>query len=153
VTVNYQSIGSGGGIKQIQSNTVDFGASDMPLKPDDLEKDGLTQFPTVIGGDVPVINVKGIKPGELKLTGAVLADIFLGKITKWNDPVIAGLNRGMALPDQGISVVHRADGSGTTFIRNGRARPERALRSPGRWGLAARATKASRPTCNASTAP
>ena len=116
VTVNYQSIGSGGGIKQIQSNTVDFGASDMPLKPDDLDKDGLTQFPTVIGGDVPVINVKGIKPGELKLTGAVLADIFLGKITKWNDPAIAGLNRGMALPDQGISVVHRADGSGTTFI-------------------------------------
>jgi phosphate transport system substrate-binding protein len=116
VTVNYQSIGSGGGIKQIQSNTVDFGATDMPLKPDELEKDGLTQFPTVIGGDVPVINVKGIKPGELKLTGAVLADIFLGKITKWNDPAIAGLNKGMALPDQAISVVHRADGSGTTFI-------------------------------------
>ena len=116
VMVNYQSIGSGGGIKQIQSNTVDFGASDMPLKPDDLEKDGLMQFPTVIGGDVPVINVKGIKPGELKLTGAMLADIFLGKITKWNDAAIAGLNKGVALPDQDISVVHRADGSGTTFI-------------------------------------
>jgi phosphate transport system substrate-binding protein len=116
VTVNYQSIGSGGGIKQIQNNTVDFGASDMPLKPEELEKDGLTQFPTVIGGDVPVINVKGIKPGELKLTGAVLADIFLGKITKWNDPAIAGLNKGVALPEQAISIVHRADGSGTTFI-------------------------------------
>lgn len=116
VGVNYQSIGSGGGIKQIQSKTVDFGASDMPLKPEDLEKDSLMQFPTVIGGDVPVYNLKDIKPGEIKLTGPVLADIYLGKITKWNDPAIAGLNRGLNLPDQAITVVHRSDGSGTTFI-------------------------------------
>jgi phosphate transport system substrate-binding protein len=115
-SMNYQSIGSGGGIKQIQAKTVDFGASDMPLKPEELEKDGLTQFPTVIGGDVPVVNLKGVKPGELKLTGAVLADIYLGKITKWNDPAIVALNKGAALTDQAISVVHRSDGSGTTFI-------------------------------------
>ena len=114
--MNYQSIGSGGGIKQIQAKTVDFGASDMPLKPEDLEKDGLMQFPTVIGGDVPVVNLKGINPGELKLTGPVLADIFLGKITKWNDPAIVALNKGAALTDQSISIVHRSDGSGTTFI-------------------------------------
>ena len=114
--MNYQSIGSGGGIKQIQNKTVDFGASDMPLKPEELEKDGLTQFPTVIGGDVPVLNVKEIKSGELKLTGAVIADIFLGKITKWNDPAITALNKTVNLPDQSISVVHRSDGSGTTFI-------------------------------------
>ena len=114
--MNYQSIGSGGGIKQIQTKTVDFGASDMPLKPEDLEKDGLMQFPTVIGGDVPVVNLKGINPGELKLTGPVLADIFLGKITKWNDPAIVALNKGAALTDQSISIVHRSDGSGTTFI-------------------------------------
>ena len=97
--LNYQSIGSGGGIKQINAKTVDFGASDMPLKPEDLEKDGLMQFPTVIGGVVPVVNLKGIKPGELKLSGAVLADIFLGKITKWNDPAITPLNPGVKLPD------------------------------------------------------
>jgi phosphate transport system substrate-binding protein len=114
--INYQSIGSGGGIKQIQAKTVDFGASDMPLKPEDLTKDGLTQFPTVIGGVVPVLNVAGIKPGELKLTGAVLADIFLGKITAWNDKAIAELNPGMKLPEQSIGVVRRADGSGTSFV-------------------------------------
>ena len=114
--INYQSIGSGGGIAQIKKKTVDFGASDMPLKPEDLESSGLTQFPIVIGGDVPVINVAGIKPGQLKLTGPMLANIFLGKITKWNDPAIAALNKGLKLPDQGISVVHRSDGSGTTFI-------------------------------------
>ncbi len=114
--LNYQSIGSGGGIKQITAKTVDFGASDMPLKPADLDKDGLMQFPTVIGGDVPVVNLKGIKPGELKLSGEVLANIFLGKIKKWNDPAIASLNAGVALPDVAISVVHRSDGSGTTFI-------------------------------------
>jgi phosphate transport system substrate-binding protein len=114
--INYQSIGSGGGIAQIKKKTVDFGASDMPLKPEELESSGLTQFPIVIGGDVPVINVPGIKPGQLKLTGPVLANIFLGKITKWNDPAIAALNKGLKLPDQGISVVHRSDGSGTTFI-------------------------------------
>jgi phosphate transport system substrate-binding protein len=116
VGMNYQSIGSGGGIKQIQNKTVDFGASDMPLKPEELDKDGLLQFPTVIGGDVPVVNLEGVKPGELKLTGSVLADIYLAKITKWNDPAIAKLNPGAKLPDSEITVVHRSDGSGTTFI-------------------------------------
>ena len=116
IGLNYQSIGSGGGIKQIQNKTVDFGASDMPLKPEDLDKDGLMQFPTVIGGDVPVVNLEGVKPGELKLTGPVLADIYLGKITKWNDPAIAKLNPSAKLPDSEITVVHRSDGSGTTFI-------------------------------------
>lgn len=116
IGLNYQSIGSGGGIKQISENTVDFGASDMPLKPEDLQKDGLMQFPTVIGGDVPVYNLKGIAPGELKFSGPVLADIFLGKITKWTDPGIARLNPGRKLPDEDITVVHRSDGSGTTFI-------------------------------------
>jgi phosphate transport system substrate-binding protein len=114
--INYQSIGSGGGIKQIVAKTVDFGASDMPLKPADLEKDGLMQFPTVIGGVVPVLNVPGIKPGELKLTGPLLADIYLGKVAKWNDKAIADLNPGVKLPDQAIAVVRRADGSGTSFI-------------------------------------
>ena len=114
--LNYQSIGSGGGIKQIQNRTVDFGASDMPMKPEDLEKSGLLQFPTVVGGDVPVVNLKGVKPGEMRLTGPVLADIYLGKIKKWNDPAIAALNKNLSLPDQDLTVVHRADGSGTTFI-------------------------------------
>lgn len=114
--INYQSIGSGGGIKQITAKTVDFGASDMPLKPEVLEKDGLMQFPTVIGGVVPVFNLPGVKPGELKLTGSVLADIYLGKILKWNDKAIAELNPGMTLPATDIGVVRRADGSGTTFI-------------------------------------
>jgi len=114
--LNYQSIGSGGGIKQIIAKTVDFGASDMPLKPEDLAKDGLMQFPTVIGGVVPVANLAGIQPGQLKLTGQVLGDIYLGKIVKWNDKAIADLNPGLALPDQAIAVVRRADGSGTTFI-------------------------------------
>lgn len=114
--VNYQSIGSGGGIKQINAKTVDFGASDMPLKPEVLEKDGLVQFPTVIGGVVPVVNIAGIKPGQIKLTGAVLADIYLAKITKWNDKAIADLNPGVTLPNIDIAVVRRADGSGTTFV-------------------------------------
>ncbi|HUL41795.1 MAG TPA: phosphate ABC transporter substrate-binding protein PstS [Burkholderiales bacterium] len=114
--LNYQSIGSGGGIKQIQNKTVDFGASDMPLKPEILEKNGLMQFPTVVGGAVPVVNIKGIKPGEIRLSGPVLADIYLGKIKKWNDPAIAALNSNVNLPDQDITVVHRSDGSGTTFI-------------------------------------
>lgn len=114
--MNYQSIGSGGGIKQIQSKTVDFGASDMPLKPEELEKAGLTQFPTVLGGVVPVLNVPGIAPGQIKFTGQLLSDIFLGKVTKWNDPAIASLNPGVKLPDQRITVIHRADGSGTSFI-------------------------------------
>jgi phosphate transport system substrate-binding protein len=116
VKVNYQSVGSGAGLRQIRGKTVDFGASDMPLTDEELAKDGLMQFPTVIGGVVPVINVKGIETRQLKLTGAVLADIFLGTITKWNDPKIAQLNPGLALPDAQISVVRRADGSGTTFI-------------------------------------
>ena len=116
IGLNYQSIGSGGGIKQIQNKTVDFGASDMPLKPEELDKDGLLQFPTVIGGDVPVVNLEGVKPGELKLTGPLLADIYLGKVAKWNDPAIAKLNPGAKLPDSEITVVHRSDGSGTTFI-------------------------------------
>jgi len=114
--MNYQSIGSGGGIKQIIAKTVDFGASDMPLKPADLDKDGLFQFPTVIGGVVPVVNVQGIKPGDLRLTGALLADIYLGKVAKWNDKAIVDLNPKLALPNQDIAVVRRADGSGTTFI-------------------------------------
>jgi phosphate transport system substrate-binding protein len=114
--MNYQSIGSGGGIKQITAKTVDFGASDMPLKPADLEKEGLTQFPMVMGGVVPVVNLQGIQPGQLKLDGKVLADIYLGKITKWNDPTIASFNSGVKLPDQAIAPVYRSDGSGTTFI-------------------------------------
>ncbi len=116
IGMNYQSIGSGGGIKQIKAKTVDFGASDMPLKFEDLEKDGLTQFPTVMGGDIPVYNIPGIKAGEIKFTGEILADIYLGKITKWNDPKLAALNKGVNLPNETITVVHRSDGSGTTFI-------------------------------------
>ncbi len=116
VGMNYQSIGSGGGIKQITARTVDFGASDMPMKPEDLEKNGLLQFPAIMGGVVPVYNIKGIASGQITLTGQQLADIYLGKIRKWNDPVIAANNKGVNLPDQAISVVHRSDGSGTTFI-------------------------------------
>ncbi len=116
VRVNYQSIGSGGGIKQIDSKTVDFGASDMPQTDDVLKSKGQVQFPTVIGGVVPVINVKGIEPGQLKLTGQLLGDIFLGKVAKWNDPAIKALNPTLALPDTAIAPVRRADGSGTTFI-------------------------------------
>lgn len=115
-SMNYQSIGSGGGIKQIKAKTVDFGASDAPLKLDELEKEGLVQFPAVMGGVVPVINVEGIKPGEMKLSGKALADIYLGKIKKWSDPAIAELNKGMKLPNTDITVVNRSDGSGTTFI-------------------------------------
>ncbi len=116
VAMNYQSIGSGGGIKQITAKTVNFGASDMPLTLEKLEKDGLVQFPTVIGGVVPVVNVEGVAPGKLKLDGATLADIYLGKITKWNDPALVALNRDLRLPDETITVVHRSDGSGTSFI-------------------------------------
>ena len=115
VRVNYQSIGSGGGIAQIKAATVDFGASDAPLPPDQLKAAGLTQFPLVIGGVVPVVNLQGIAPGQLKFTGPLLADIYLGKIKKWNDPAIATVNPGVTLPDQNITVVHRSDGSGTTF--------------------------------------
>ncbi len=116
VKMNYQSIGSGGGIKQIDSKTVDFGASDMPLTDEVLKAKGQMQFPTVMGGVVPVINVKGIEPGQMKLTGQVLGDIFLGKISKWNDPAIKALNPTLPLPDAAIAQVRRADGSGTTFI-------------------------------------
>ena len=114
--VNYQSVGSGAGLKQIKSKTVDFGASDMPLKDEELAADGLMQFPTVIGGVVPVVNIKGIQPGQIKLTGQLLGDIYLGKITKWNDPALVAQNPGVPLPDAAISVVRRADGSGTTFL-------------------------------------
>ncbi len=116
IGMNYQSIGSGGGIKQIKAKTVDFGASDAPMKPEELSLLGLTQFPTVIGGVVPVVHVEGIGPGQLKLSSDVLAAIYLGKITKWNDPKIAADNSGVSLPDQTITVVHRSDGSGTSFI-------------------------------------
>ena len=116
VKVNYQSVGSGAGIKQIDSKTVDFGATDMPLTDEELVKKGQIQFPTVIGGVVPVINIKGINPGQLKLTGQVLGDIFLGKITKWDDAAIKTLNPTLALPDAAIAPVRRADGSGTSFL-------------------------------------
>jgi phosphate transport system substrate-binding protein len=114
--MNYQSVGSGAGIKQIKAKTVDFGASDMPLKADDLEASGLMQFPAIMGGVVTVVNVDGIAPGQLKLTGPVIADIYLGKIVKWNAPQIAALNPGVKLPDADITVVHRADSSGTSFL-------------------------------------
>jgi len=114
--LNYQSIGSGGGIKQIQAKTVTFGASDMPLKAADLEKFGLVQFPTVLGGVVPVVNIDGIAPGTITLDGALLAKIFMGEVKSWNDPAIQKLNPSAKLPSQAIAVVHRSDGSGTTFI-------------------------------------
>jgi phosphate transport system substrate-binding protein len=114
--LNYQSIGSGGGIAQIKARTVTFGATDAPLKIADLNKYGLAQFPTVIGGIVPVVNVSGVAPGQLVLDGATLANIFLGHITNWSDPAIKALNPGLALPNQAIAVVHRSDGSGTTFV-------------------------------------
>ena len=114
--INYQSVGSGAGIKQINAKTVDFGASDMPLKDEELNSSGLVQFPTCVGGVVPVVNIAGLAPGQLKLTGAALGDIYVGKVTKWNDPEIVALNPGLKLPDAAISTVHRADGSGTSFI-------------------------------------
>lgn len=115
VGLNYQSIGSSGGIRQINAGTVAFGATDAPAKGEDLEKNGQVQFPAIIGGTVPIVNLPGFKPGELRVTGAVLADIYLGDITKWNDARIAALNPGKTLPNENITVVHRADGSGTTF--------------------------------------
>jgi len=114
--INYQSVGSGAGIRQIKGKTVDFGASDMPLKDEDLEKDGMLQFPTVIGGVVPIVNIAGIQPGQVRLTGQLLGDIYLGKITKWNDPALTAINPGVPLPAADIQVVRRADGSGTSFI-------------------------------------
>ncbi len=115
VKINYQSVGSGAGLKQVEAKTVDFGASDAPLKDEDLKAKGLMQFPTVVGGIVPVVNIQGVAPGQLKLSGPLLADIYLGKITKWNDPAIVALNAGVKLPDATIAPVRRADGSGTTF--------------------------------------
>ena len=115
VGLNYQSIGSSGGIRQIKAKTVAFGATDAPVSGEDLDKDGMVQFPAIIGGTVPVINLDGFKPGELRVTGPVLADIFLGTVAKWNDPKLAALNPGKTLPDQAITVIHRSDGSGTTF--------------------------------------
>jgi len=116
VGLNYQSIGSGGGIKQIQAKTVTFGASDMPLKADELQKAGLVQFPTVLGGVVPVVNLDGVAPGDITIDGPTLAKIFLGEVKTWNDPTIQKLNPSVKLPSQAIAVVHRSDGSGTTFI-------------------------------------
>ncbi len=116
VRINYQSVGSGAGLRQIEAKTVDFGASDAPLKDEDLAKKGLIQFPTVIGGVVPVVNIAGIAPGQIKLSGQVLGDIYLGKITQWTDPAIAKLNPGVKLPDAAIAPVRRADGSGTSFV-------------------------------------
>ncbi|MDO9093956.1 MAG: phosphate ABC transporter substrate-binding protein PstS [Rubrivivax sp.] len=114
--INYQSVGSGAGIRQIRGKTVDFGASDMPLTDEELAKDDLVQFPTVIGGVVPVVNIKGITPGQIRMNGQILGDIYLGKISRWNDPALVALNPGVPLPDAAISAVRRADGSGTTFI-------------------------------------
>jgi phosphate transport system substrate-binding protein len=114
--LNYQAIGSGGGIKQIKAKTVDFGASDKPLKPEELAAAGLYQFPTIMGGVVPVVNLPGVQPGQLKLSGALLADIFMGRVLKWNDPRIAALNKGVKLPPLPVTVVHRSDGSGTSFL-------------------------------------
>jgi len=157
--MNYQSIGSGGGIKQITAKTVDFGASDMPMKPEDLQKNGLVQFPAIMGGVVPVVKIEGVKPGALKFTGPVLADIYLGKITKWNDPAIAKLNPGVKLPADPITVVYRSDGSGTTFLWTNylsKVSPEfkttvgEGTSVPRAW--AARATRAWLPTCRRSTA-
>src|ERR1043165_7010970 len=113
--LNYQSIGSGGGIKQIKAKTVTFGASDAPLPGKELDEAGLAQFPMVMGGIVPVVNLDAVKPGDLVLDGATLAKIFMGDVTKWNDPVIAKLNPNVKLPSQAIAVVHRSDGSGTTY--------------------------------------
>ena len=115
VGLNYQSIGSSGGIKQIRAKTVTFGASDAPVKGEELNRDGMVQFPAIIGGTVPVVNLEGFKPGELRVSGPVLADMYLGKISKWNDAKLVALNPGKNLPDQSITIVHRADGSGTTF--------------------------------------
>jgi len=113
--LNYQSIGSSGGLKQIRAKTVTFGASDAPVKGEELDKDGMVQFPAIIGGTVPVVNLEGFKPGELRISGPVLAEVYMGTIAKWNDAKLAALNPGKKLPDEAITVVHRADGSGTTF--------------------------------------
>ena len=116
VALNYQSIGSSGGIRQIDARTVTFGATDAPVAGDKLDKNGQVQFPAIIGGTVPIVNLDGFRPGELRITGSVMAEVFLGEISKWNDPKLAALNPGKKLPDLEITIVHRADGSGTTFI-------------------------------------
>jgi phosphate transport system substrate-binding protein len=116
IAMNYQPIGSGGGIRQITAKTVDFGASDMPLKPDQLTKNGLVQWPQLMGGVVLVVNLPGVAPGQLKLDGQTVAGMFLGRIAKWNDPAIVQLNPGMTLPDKAIATIHRSDGSGTNFV-------------------------------------
>ena len=115
IGLNYQSIGSSGGIRQINAKTVTFGATDAPVSGENLDKQGQVQFPAIIGGTVPIVNLEGFKPGELRITGTVMAEVFMGNITKWNDPKLTALNPGKALPDLAITVVHRADGSGTTF--------------------------------------
>jgi phosphate transport system substrate-binding protein len=115
VGLNYQSIGSSGGIRQIRAKTVTFGATDAPVPGAELDKDGMVQFPAIIGGTVPIINLDGFKPGELRITGEILAEVFMGNILKWNDAKLAALNPGKKLPDENITIVHRADGSGTTF--------------------------------------
>jgi phosphate transport system substrate-binding protein len=150
--LNYQSIGSGGGIKQITAKTVTFGASDMPLTPEDVAKNHFVQFPVINGSVVPLLNLPGIKPGEVTLDGPTIAKIFLGEIAKWNDPAIAKLNPGVKLPDTAIAVVHRSDGSGTTFIwtnylskvspTNGSPRSVKIPRSSGRSASAPRAARA-----------
>ena len=114
--LNYQAIGSGGGIRQIEAKTVDFGATDKPLKIEELNKNGLSQFPTVVGGIVPIVNLPGVQPGQLHLTGDIIANMYLGRVTRWNDPSISRLNPGLHLPGLPVTVVHRSDGSGTTFI-------------------------------------
>ena len=154
VGLNYQSIGSGGGIKQIKAKTVTFGASDMPLKPEDLKAAGLLQFPMIIGGVVPVVNITGIGPGQLHLDGATVAAIYLGDITKWDDPQIKKLNPKLALPSTAIAPVYRSDGSGTNFLFSdylSKSSPKfsstiggRTLRCNGRSASARRATRASR---------
>jgi phosphate transport system substrate-binding protein len=116
IGLNYQSIGSGGGIKQIKARTVTFGASDMPLKPEDVKESGLVQFPMIIGGAVPVVNIKGVQPGQLVLDGATIASIYLGEIAKWSDPRVKKLNPKLALPDTAIAPIYRSDGSGTNFL-------------------------------------
>lgn len=116
VSLNYQSIGSSGGVRQIRAKTVTFGASEAPLSGADLDREGMVQFPVILGGVVPIVNLDGFAPGELRVTGPVLAEMFMGWIVNWNDPKIAALNPGKRLPDQTITVVHRADGSGTTFV-------------------------------------
>ena len=151
----YQPIGSGGGIAALRSETVDFAATDAPLRPAELQKFGLVQFPLIVGGVVPIVNIEGVKPGALRFTGSLLADIFLGKVTKWNDPKIVTLNPDLKLPTAAIIVAHRTEASGTTFnwtnymsktSTEWRDKVEKAYRSPGRSVSAARATTALRPS-------